>query len=265
MLTAITRGVSTSLRDCQLTFLQLTPIDLEKAIYQHEAYKQALAQLGVQLVSLPLEPDLPDAVFVEDTAVVVDEVAIVAPMGTAQRRPETKSLVPVLSCYRPLKFLPPQTSLEGGDVIRIGRTLFVGVSTRTNREGVTALQSIFQPYHYEVRPVEVTGCLHLTTGCSYIGRNTILANTSWVDVSAFEGFDIIDVNSVDEPWAPNTIVIGDVIMISSSFPATKAMLKKRGFNVLSVDISEFEKAEAGLSCMSKIFNDAPAQSQLSGL
>src|SRR5437870_6865356 len=130
MLTAITRGVSTSLRDCQLTFLQLTPIDVEKAISQHEAYKQGLSQLGVQLVSLPLEPDLPDAVFVEDTAVVVDEVAVVAPMGTAKRRPETKSLVPILSSYRPLKFLPPQTSLEGGDVIRIGRTLFVGVSTR---------------------------------------------------------------------------------------------------------------------------------------
>jgi dimethylargininase len=213
--------------------------------------------LGVRVISLPAEPELPDAVFVEDTAVVVNELAVVAAMGAVKRRSELPSLTKVLSSYRPLKFLNHSSTLEGGDVIRIGRTLYVGVSGRTNYEGVMQLREILKPYDYQVRPVEVKACLHLSTGCSYAGPNTILANPGWVDTSQFEGLDVIAVPPT-EPWAANTLVIGDVTVVGSAYPKTRALLEERGFKAVSLDISELEKAEAGLTCLRLIFDsDGP--------
>src|SRR2546430_11943511 len=132
-LTAITREVSTSVNNCQLSFHAREPIDVAGAIAQHRAYQDCLAELGVRVVSLPAEPELPDAVFVEDPAVVVDEVAVISIMGAPSRRPEANSLATTLSRYRPLKFLTEPATLDGGDVFRVGRSLFVGLSRRTNR------------------------------------------------------------------------------------------------------------------------------------
>jgi dimethylargininase len=252
MLTAITRSVSPTIGDCELTFLSRQRIDFDKAARQQKAYEQSLTKLGVRVLSLPAEPEMPDAVFVEDTAVVVDEVAVIASMGAATRRQEVKSMADTLSRFRPLKFINESGTLEGGDKFRIGRTLYVGVSTRTNRAGIAQLSRILESFGYQVKTVEVKGCLHLTTGCTYIGRNTILANKSWVDTSAFEGFDIIDV-SLTEPWAANALLVGGVVLFPSCFPKTRALLEERGFRVETTDISEHMKAEAGLTCMSIIF------------
>jgi dimethylargininase len=260
MLTALTRGVSPNIGDCQLTFMSRECIDYERAAHQHLAYEELLRDLGLHVVSLPARPEMPDAVFVEDGAVVVDEVAVVARMGAAERRPEVASLTEVLSRYRPLRFLDAPATLEGGDKIRVGRTIYIGVSSRTNLPGVEQLRSALVPYDYEVRQVGVKGCLHLTTGASYLGENTLLVNTDWVDASRFRGFDLIE-TPAEEPWGANTVVAGGAVLLSASFPRTRELLARRGFDVRTVDISELEKAEAGVSCMSLTF-EAGAEGSL---
>jgi dimethylargininase len=253
MLVALTRGVSSSIADCLLTHLTRQHIDTETAISQHRAYEDCLRQVGLHVISLPVEPELPDSVFIEDPAIVLDEIALFGQMGAVKRRAEAKSLAAVLAAVRPLKFMDGPGTIEGGDRVRIGRTLFVGVSGRTNMHGVEQLRTILGPYNYEFRPVQVKSCLHLTTGCSYIGRNTVLMNPDWVDASVFNNFEIIS-TPPDEPWAANTIAVGDgAILVSASFPRTRELLERRGFEVHLANISELEKAEAGLSCMSLIF------------
>jgi len=229
-------------------------IDIEKAVSQHRAYEECLRQVGIHVISLPVEPDMPDSVFIEDPAIVLDEVALIGRMGAVKRRSEAESLKRVLSVIRPLKFMDPPATLEGGDRVRIGRTLFVGVSCRTNLSGVEQLRKILDPYDYEVKPVKVSGCLHLTTGCSYLGDHTVIVNSDWIDAGVFKDFNIIHALP-EEPWAANTMTIGDgVILVSASFPHTRALLEERGFTVKVANISELEKAEAGLTCMSLIFD-----------
>ncbi len=253
MLVALTRGVSASIDNCLLTHLTRQHIDTEAAISQHRAYEECLRQVGIRVVSLPVEPELRDSVFIEDPAIVLDEVALIGRMGAVKRRAEATSVAAVLAALRPLKFMDAPATLEGGDRVQIGRTLFVGVSCRTNMSGVEQLRSILGPYDYEVRPVAVKGCLHLTTGCSYLGDHTVLMNPDWVDASVFKDFDII-ATPPEEPWGANTIALRHgVVLASASFPRTRALLEERGFDVRVADISELEKAEAGLSCMSLIF------------
>jgi len=253
MLRAITRGISPCIANCELTYLDRQEIDAEEAVRQQQSYEQYLSSLGLEVVSLPVEPQLPDAVFVEDTAVVVDEVAIITTMGAVSRRPEVRSVSPALAKYRPLKFINGAGTLEGGDVMRVGRTLYVGVSTRTNLDGIAQLRSLLWPYDYQVKAAEVKGCLHFKTGCTYLGRDTILANRAWVDLSPLNGFEVIDVPS-SEPWAANALVIGDDVLVPASCPQTADLLAARGFSVRTINVSELEKAEAGLTCMSIVFN-----------
>jgi dimethylargininase len=252
-LTAITRQVSSSINHCELSFHTRQPIDVAKAIAQHKAYQDCLTELGVRIVSLPAQPELPDAVFVEDPAVVVNEVAVISIMGVPSRRPEAAGLVETLSRYRPIKFLVEPATLEGGDVLRIGRRVFVGLSQRTNREGVAQLQEMLRPYDYQVQPVEVRGCLHLKSACSYICHDTVLINRSLLDAEQFREFALLEVPE-EEPAAANALPIRDVVIMPASFPKTHALLEQRGFRVRPIDLSELQKAEAGATCTSLIFN-----------
>jgi dimethylargininase len=252
-LTAITREVSSRINDCELSFHARQPIDVEKAMTQHKAYRDCLASLGARIVSLPAEPELPDAVFVEDPAVVTDEVAIISNMGAPSRRPEAKSLANVLSRYRPLRFVAAPATLDGGDVLRVGRSIFVGLSRRTNREGIDQLGELLEPYDYQVRSVEVRGCLHLKSACSYVGHDTVLVNRSWIDTEPLSGFELLDVPE-DESGAANALLLDDVVIMPTSFPRTRALLEERGFRVRTIDVSELQKAEAGVTCTSLIFN-----------
>ncbi|HEV2800268.1 MAG TPA: arginine deiminase family protein [Pyrinomonadaceae bacterium] len=245
------------MEDCELTFLSRDCIDVAKAEEQHQNYVRSLTRMGLRVLHAPPTPDLPDSVFIEDTAVVVDEVAVVSAMGATRRRPEVQSVAAVLEQYRPLKFITLPGTLEGGDVVRVGRTLYVGLSTRTNAEGVRQLRELLKPYDYEVACVGVHGCLHLSTGCSYLGRGTVLLNPDWIDPSPFRHLDIIRVPPT-EPWAANTLSLDGVVLLPSSFPETRALLEERGFEVYTTDISEFMKAEAGLTCMSLLFTDHQA-------
>jgi dimethylargininase len=252
-LTAITRPVSSSINHCELSFHARQPIDVAKAIAQHKAYQDCLAELGVRIVSLPAEPELPDAVFVEDAAVVVDEVAVIPIMGAPGRRPEARTLIDTLSRYRPIKFLIEPATLDGGDVLRAGRFVFVGLSQRTNRKACSQLSDLVGGYGYQVQSVEVRNCLHLKSACSYIGSDTMLVNRSWIDTERLRGFELIDVPD-EEPAAANALLVEDFVIIPASFPKTRALLEERGFRVRTIDLSELQKAEAGVTCSSLIFN-----------
>jgi dimethylargininase len=251
-LTAITREVSPSINNCELTFHRRQPIDVAKAIDQHKAYQDCLAELGVRIVSLPAESELPDAIFVEDAAVITEEVAIISRMGAPSRRPESSALIDILSHYRPIEFLVEPGTLDGGDVMRAGRSVFVGLSRRTNRDGFAQLSDILQTYNYELHPIEVRGCLHLKSACSFIGNSTILLNRSWIDATQLRGFELIEVPD-EEPAGANALLLNDVLLIPASFPKTRALLEKRGFSVRTIDLSELQKAEAGVTCASLIF------------
>src|SRR5207253_11189091 len=251
MLTAITREVSASISNCELSFHARQPIDVAKAVAQHKAYQNCLAELGVQIVSLPAEPELPDAVFVEDAAVVVDEVAVISIMGAPSRRPEADSLAHALSPYRPITFLRESATLDGGDVLRIGRRVFAGLSQRTNSEGIAQLRAVLRAFDYEVQPIELRGGLHLKSACSFIGNDNVLINQSWIDAERFRGFQLLDIPD-EEPAAANALLIKDVVIIPACFPMTRTLLEERGFRVRTIDLPELQKAEAGVTCGSLI-------------
>jgi len=253
-LIAITRGVSPALDRCELSWLPREPIDLEKAIRQHHAYEECLRDLGASVISLAPEPALPDSMFVEDPAVVVPEVAIITRMGAESRRAEAESLAPVLARYRPVEYLREPATLEGGDVLRIGRTLYVGRSARTNTEGIRQLISILSPFGYSVHAVPVDRCLHLKSAGSYLDERTILANPEWIDTGIFEADSLRVVNvPAEEARAANVLAIGRRVMVPAAFPKTGALLAQLGFAVRTIDISELMKAEAGLTCSSILF------------
>ncbi len=252
MLTAITRAVSPALAKCELSFVPRTAIDLTKACAQHHEYAQLLRQLGVRVISLPAEPTLPDSMFVEDPALVLDELAVIFPLGTESRRPEAASVAKALQPYRSLKFIGPPATIEGGDILRIDRRIFVGVTRRTNALGIRELTRILAPYRYDVTPVAVTGCLHLKSAVTYLGSSTLLANRAWFDSALFSTLQFIDVDSA-EPHAANALAFAGTVIFPASFPRTRARIESRGFVVIPLDISELQKAESGLTCSSLLF------------
>jgi len=253
MLIAITRAVSPAINQCEIGFIERQEIDLTNASQQHRQYEALLAELGARVVSLPAEPDYPDSVFVEDPAVVLDEVAIMTRMGAASRRGESESLARALADYRPLRWLREPATLEGGDVMRIGRTLYVGVSHRTNRAGIEQLTDELVPLGYAVVPVAVRGALHLKSACCSLGDGVILANRAWFDLQPLAQFRIVDV-APGEERAANVLAIGGSVIVPASYPRTAEILERSGLRVRTVDVSELMKAEAGVTCCSLIFD-----------
>jgi dimethylargininase len=252
VLTAITRAVSPALANCELTFVDRQPIDIAKAQSQHTAYEHLLAKLGIHVHSLAAEPALPDSMFVEDPAIVLDELAVILPLGTKSRQPEAESLAKALAPFRKLAYVTAPGAIEGGDVLRIDRTLYVGQTARTNAEGVRQLAAILAPHNYQVVPVRVTGCLHLKSAVTYLGRGTLLVHRRWFDTTPFANFQWIDVDPA-EPHAANALTIADTVIFPASFPRTRARIESAGFHVTALDISELQKAESGLTCSSLIF------------
>ena len=255
MLTAITRKVSSSLPNCELNFIERKPIDMERARAQHHAYESLLERLGANVNSLPEERDLPDSMFVEDPAIVLDEVAVICTLGTETRRKEAASLAAAIEPYRKLAHVKLPGMLEGGDVLRVGKKIFVGLTQRSNPEGIRQLAVITEHYGYDLTAVPVTGCLHLKSAVTYLGRNTLLGNPAWFHPNRFEGFDWVDVDPT-EPHAGNALTIGESIVFPASFPKTRARIEAKGFRVESLDISELQKAESGLTCSSLLFDSA---------
>jgi len=257
MLTAITRGVSPRIGDCLLTHMERQTIDAARAAAEQRAYERALRELGVRVTSLPPDDDLPDCAFAEDTALVLDEAALLARMRSPTRAAELDTIAEALAPHREIVRLDAPAHLEGGDTFRIGRTIYVGLSSRTNDAGVEALRGVVERFGYRVAPVAVRGCLHLSTGASYVGGGVVLANPRWVETAAFADRTVLTVPE-DEPWAANALLIGETVVMPAGFPRTRELIEGLGQTVRTLNITELMKAEAGLSCLSLRFNTNPA-------
>jgi dimethylargininase len=287
MLLALTRAVPRSIDRCELTHLDRTPIDYSRAVEEHARYEAALGEMGCRLERLPDAPDQPDSVFVEDTAVVFDDLAVIARPGAASRRGEVAATVAALSRHRRLAFIQAPGTLDGGDVLVVAPLhsrgcVFVGDTPRTNAEGARQLAGFVSPLDYEVVRLPVTKCLHLKSAVTNLGfqpgtrgtigtsasgtagtyrtRATLLINRDWIDAEAFAGFDLIDVDP-SEPAAANVLAIGDRVLCADEFPRTRARVEASGFVTLSVPAGELAKAEGGVTCGSlvvPIFNTRPA-------
>jgi len=246
---ALTRSVPPSIVNCELTHLNREPINFARAHEQHGAYERALVALGCTIQRLPSEPDLPDSVFVEDTALVLPEIAIIARPGAASRRLEVTSVADALRPHRPLTFIESPGTLDGGDVLAIGSTIYVGESTRTNTEGIRQLADLVSGYGYAVRPVKVSACLHLKSAVTRVAEDVILLNTAWVDPSSFKGMHQIEVHP-GEPFAANALRIGEHVIYSGNYDETRRRLEANGINVHLVEVDELQKAEGGVTCCS---------------
>lgn len=250
---AITRELSPSLLRCELTHLTREPIDYPRAVAQHQTYCDALVAAGLTVIRLPADPAHPDCCFVEDTAVVLDEVAVIASPGVASRRGETAIIAQTLSRYRPLVHIELPATLEGGDVLKVGRRLLVGRTARTNDAGIAALAAAIAPFGYEVVPVAVAGCLHLKSAVTALDdQETVLANPALFERAALSGLRILEV-APEEPGAANVLRAGRSLFAHLGFPRTTERLASAGYAVTPIDISEFLKAEAALTCKCLLF------------
>lgn len=249
---ALIRPVSPAMARCELTHLARSPIDVALAGEQHRRYCRALASLGCRLLELAAEPDLPDSVFVEDTAVVLEELAVITRPGAASRRPELTSAAAALAAHRTCVHIDAPGTLDGGDVLRVGRQLFVGQSSRSNADGIAQLAAAVAVHGYRVLPVQVRGCLHLKSAVTLVDPDTLLINDAWVDRATWAAMRCIAVAAA-EPHAANAVRVGDMVVHAASGPRTRERLEAAGLQVLSVDVSEMEKAEGAVSCCSVIF------------
>lgn len=250
---AITRQVSPAMDRCELTHLARAPIDVALAAAQHLAYERCLESLGCRIERLPADSTLPDSVFVEDAAIVVDELAVITRPGAASRRAETVAIGKALKRYRPLTFIAAPGVLDGGDILRIGKRLWVGLSGRTNAAGVQQLADALAPHGYTVEGVPVHGCLHLKSAVTQVAPDAVLLNPAWIDAAIFSNQRAIEV-APDEPMAANALLIGDTVVYPSAYPVTRRRLEALGSRVVPLDVSEIAKAEGGVTCCSLIFD-----------
>ena len=254
-LIAITKPVPPTINECELSHMDRQPIDVTRAEEQHAQYERALEAIGFTIERLPIEAANPDSVFVEDTAIVLPEIAIITRPGAPSRRGETASVAATLRRYRSLSAIEEPATLDGGDVLCIGKRIFVGRSARTNDAGIGQLRKIVETFGYQVEPVPITACLHLKSAVTQVSDAAILLNREWIDASYFRGLEAIDADST-EPQAANALFARGRVILPRAFPRTREKLERRGIAVDTVDASELAKAEGGLTCCSIIVSPA---------
>lgn len=250
---AVTRELTAAIGNCELTFLHRSAIDFALAQQQHRDYQSALSSLGCEVVVVPAPPGLADSVFIEDTALVLDDIAVMLRPGVASRQPEVAGVAEVLQQYKPLKAIEPPGTIDGGDLLRVGNRIFAGLSTRSNQSGIQQLRDIVSDFGMTVETVETTKCLHLKSAVSEVAPGTLLINTDWISSSAFKDFELIPADK-EETHAANALRIGKNLIYPSSFPRTMDALVNRGIDVLPVDLTELQKAEGAVTCCSLIFS-----------
>ena len=248
---AITRDVSSSIGRCELTHLVRQPIDVALARMQHRQYEETLTALGCEVYRLSATPDLPDSVFVEDVAVVFAELAILTHPGAPSRRPEVPPVAELLRDYRELVPIAAPGILDGGDVLRIGKRVWVGLSGRSNRAAVEQMRAVLAPLGYSVEGVPVTGCLHLKSAVTQVAEDAVLVNPAWIDGALFSSMDVIAVDPA-EAYGANALLIGSDVVYPTAYPRTRERLERRGIYVHAVDVSELAKAEGAVTCCSVI-------------
>ena len=245
---AITHSPSPNMDRALRAHAEVT-IDVALAIRQHEGYCKMLARAGAVVRTLDVNRVHPDCVFVEDTAIVLDEVAILTSMGAPSRREEPAGIEPELRKYREVVRTAAEATLEGGDVLRVAKKLFVGATARTNAAGIESLAAAVRRYGYQVQAVPIRGCLHLKTACTALPDGTLLINPAWIDPKGLPGFECLAVPD-EEPYGANVVLIGKTVCLATAHPKTADMIRKRGFEVEATDISEFAKADGATTCLS---------------
>jgi dimethylargininase len=249
---ALTHVPSPNMGNCQLTHLPRVPIDYGLAVRQHEAYCRMLRDCGAEVRTLDVNRDLPDCTFIEDTAIVLDEVALLGSLGTEARRSEPAGIEPELRKYREVQRIESPATLEGGDVLRINRTLLIGISSRTNAAGISALEQAAGRYGYTVLPVPLRDCLHLKTACTALDDHRLLINPKWLQVSVLRGYELVQVPE-EEPWAANIVRVGANVCLAAAHRRTADLVSGLGYNIHSSDLSEFAKAEGAVTCLNLLF------------
>ena len=249
---AITREVSRDIVKCELTNLERIPIDVDRARLQHLQYEAALKHLGLAVLSLPEEPTLADSVFVEDTALVLDECAIITRPGAESRRSETVTIAEYLKPYRKLFYIQATARVDGGDILQVGKRIYVGLTTRSDTNAIEQMQDFLEPYGYELQAVRVTGCLHLKSAVTQVTEDTLLINPAWVDKNDFRGVKFIETEP-SEVYAANAVMIDSSIIYPAAFPKTQKRLEAAGIPMVIVEADELAKAEGAVTCCSLIF------------
>ncbi len=244
---AFTRAVSPRLAECQTT--QAGRVDVARAVEQHAAYERALAEAGCEVRRLPPLDDFPDGVFVEDNALLLGEHAVILRPGAVSRAGETESTAAGLAGHFTLHRLAAG-HVDGGDVLRIGRTLYAGISTRTDLAGIRALGELIAPLGYSVTPVPVAGGLHLKSAATCV-NDVLVHNPGWISPARFSGVEPLAV-APGEALGGNVLLAGETLLTAADSPRTADALAARGFRVVTLDISEMRKADAALTCMSLI-------------
>jgi dimethylargininase len=253
-LVALTHVPSPNMQQYERTYVGDQTIDYELALRQHAGYQDALRRCGAEVVTLDVNRAMADCVFIEDTAIVLDELAVMMSPGAESRRGEPSGIEPELWHYREIERVSLPATIDGGDVVRAGRALYVGASPRTNAAGIDALRDIVSKYGYSVTAVPVQKCLHLKSACSALPDGRFLVNADWIDVSPLPSSMLMHVPS-DEPWAGDVLVAGETIIYSDAFPQAGELLRGAGFATMPVSVSEFAKAEGGVTCLSLVFRD----------
>jgi len=250
---AITRKVSPRFQDCELTYLPRLQIDLEKANKQHEGYIQTLRSICPAVWILPAHPDLPDSVFVEDTAIVLPELAILTNPGASSRRAEVAQISEILSQMRRIDSIHQPATIDGGDVLVMGKDIYVGLSTRTNAQAIDQLNHFLGRYDYSIHTLMIQDCLHLKSAITRLDNNTLLINPHWVNTESFEHYSIIEVDP-SEPHAANCLALAGSLIYPIEYTRTANRLSESGYQLKLVEMSEFIKAEGGVTCCSLIIN-----------
>jgi dimethylargininase len=251
---AVTREISPRFNECEITHIDRTPIDLDIARAQHSQYVSTLKQLGCDVLELPAENNLPDSVFVEDTAIILHQTAVITRPGADSRKPEIESIIQALSPLIKLLHIREPATLDGGDVLVIGKNIFIGISTRSNQYAIDQLNELLRDDEYAVNGIQLHDCLHLKSAVTRVDDKTLLINKNWVDAHKFHQYELIEIDP-SEPHAANCLPIHNSIIYPTSFPRTRAGLEERGYNIVTVDVYELAKAEGAVTCCSLILDN----------
>jgi dimethylargininase len=251
---AVVRGVPSTFDQAITPSGPAVPIDVRLAREQHLRYCSALRGAGLALIKIESDDRFPDCVFIEDTAVVVGDKAIIAEMAAQSRRGETDAVERRLSEFLKIDYIEPPGTLDGGDVLRIDARIFVGLSKRTNREAADQLATILGPDGFEVVTVDVRHVLHLKSACTHVGEDLILLRPGYLDEAAFDAYRTIIVPD-SEPHAANCLSINGRVLIPTGAPRTRAMLNEHGYTMVELEISESRKAAGLLTCSSIILGE----------
>jgi dimethylargininase len=253
---AFTREISAAIASCELTHLARTPIDVTTARREHDAYEEALRAAGCRVERLPSGAEMADAVFIEDTALVLDELAVITRPGASSRRSEVDAVRVALSGYRPLAVITAPGTLDGGDVLRIGRRLLVGAGPRSNDEGRRQLAAFVAPHGYTVETIPFRGCLHLKTAATLVGDEIVVHNPAWVAADALGVSRVIEVDPA-EPFAGNALLVNGIVIHPAEFTATAERLRRVGLRLIPVPAAELAKAEGGVTCGCLLVEQTP--------